>query len=142
MNAHYQKSQKEKGLFSLVFKKYFICIFTFILFSLLFTALIGILFFNSNDPTSKIDIASYVSLFISTSVSSFILSKSFKDRNALHGLIFGIMLAIITFLISIALNNDKDAIEILLSKGLMVLISFFMSILGKPKQKRKRKYNT
>lgn len=140
MNTHYQKTRKEAGTFITVLKKYLMCVVIFALLSLIFTVITGIIFFGFDDPTSKINMASYISLFLSSFLSAFLLSKKFVDKNALHGFIFGLILVVITLIVSIFVDNGKGTFENAISKALTVIICVFSAILGHPRQKRKRKF--
>lgn len=82
----------------------FFCIFSIIL-ALIFT-LIG---FNSQDPTSKIDLFGTIALLLSVFFSGFIMSKVNKEKYFIGSLILGIMILLLTTLASLLLPSNEEA---------------------------------
>jgi len=118
------------------------CLLNLIFFSalvLIFSLLSGLIFFRTNDPTSKIGISAYLSLYLSVAISSFVLAKHTGQRQILCGLTFGGLVVILTFTLSLIIYTGKMDITDLILKILTIIISVSASLLSRTNS-RKRKH--
>ena len=136
-----KKLQNSELNFKDIFKRCVIFTVIFFLISIITTAIIGAIFYNTKDPTSKIAITSLLSLYLSSFISGFILSKINKQRYFLGGLILGILLFIITFVAGIIIDS-KESFELgsIIWRLLIPVVCILGSMLG-IKKDTKHKHN-
>lgn len=125
---------------SSIFKKYVVFILIFGVMLLLISLLLGAFLFKSDNPTSKISLCAYLSLFISAFISAFIFSKSFSEKNLMHGVIFGAIISLISLIPSFFGNADADFKADFFIKLSVIIITAIASVLGAKKPKKHKKF--
>ena len=140
MQLKHKRRTNEQNDISLLYilKKslFFIPLFLLIGFALsLITALI---FFMSADPTSKIKMASIISLYGSAFICSLLFTKKLGDRNILAGFIYSLLLFILVYAVSLILNGGSGIPIKLGIIGVSLLAGFITRKKTNKRLKRKK----
>lgn len=122
--------------FSYMIKQCLVFIPVFFLTCLVVSLITGLIFFNTDDPTSRVSIASVISLYISSFICSFIVTKRVKEKTLLCSLIYSLILFFITYSVSLFLNNGNS---IIIKLGI-IGVSILAGLLTKKKTTRKIKH--
>lgn len=133
-----KRSVNSEITFLTILKKCLLNLLLFCVLIMIFSLLSGLIFFNTKDPTSKISISAYATLYLSVAVSSFVLSKYIKQKQALCGLLFGALIIILILAISLILGSEKLGIGNLISKLTIIIISTGASLLARANNHKKR----
>lgn len=122
------------SLFSIL-KKFFIFTMLFFLIFAVISVIFALIFFNTKNPVTKIDVLGAISLYISSLLSGFIIAKKSKAKKILNGIILGIVILLILFIISLC------ASKINWFKFLTPVFTFLGSLFGaKQINKKKKRY--
>ena len=124
--------------FSTLLKKCLLNLLLFCALIMIFSLLSGLIFFSTKDPTSKIGIGAYMTLYLSVAISSFVLSKQLGQKQILCGLLFGGLIIVLIFMISLILGSGKLGIGDLISKLMIIIISTGSSLLTRANNRKKR----
>lgn len=135
-----RKLFKDDSSLLTIFKRYLFFIFLFLASLIALSVIFGAIFLKTEDPTSKISLCAYLSLFISTLLSAFLLSRSLNERNLLHGLIFGVIIVLLSLFISLFTENDKKLVEGLIVSIGIIIASLLSAYIGRKRDKCKRKF--
>lgn len=114
------------------------------LFTLIFCAVSALMilifswiFYSTEDPTSKITLASLSSLYTSCFICSFVLSRINGQRNFLCGIVFGAMVVILTLLLSLAVK-DGSMKNPVLWRALIPVVTVVAALLAKKRERKPR----
>ncbi|MGM9666200.1 MAG: TIGR04086 family membrane protein [Eubacteriales bacterium] len=114
------------------------------LFTLIFCAVSALMilifswiFYSTEDPTSKITLASLCSLYSSCFICSFALSRISGQRNFLCGIVFGAMVVILTLLLSLAVK-DGTMNNPILWRALIPVVTVAAALLAKKRERKPR----
>lgn len=128
--------------FPLILKRCLFSIPFFCIISLVCVCITSLIFYNTQDPTSKIDLCGVLSLYLSTAITSILVAKKIKGNEILGGLILGIYIFIFTYLISLLIGDNEGGLMPVILRAGVILISVISSLLtkkrSKPKVRRKR----
>ena len=120
-------------------KRCLIYLLIFFTVGFLCSLFLSILFFNSEDPSSKIDIIGYISLYTSVILTALIFKKRLNSKKIVGGLMLGAMIFVFTYLISLTVGQEENGvIELLLRLGI-ILICVIISAIPKAKGKKCKK---
>ena len=111
-----------------------------LLISAVVTIIISSIFYKLPDPTSKIHIASLLSMYISALISGFILSKINKQKYLASGFILGMILFLLNFILSLVFNKDLSVYSIVW-KILIIVVCVLGSALGVKKERKSFRKN-
>lgn len=135
-----QLNDKKEITLPFLIKRCFIFVLLFFIIGFLFALFLSLLFFRSGDPTSKISLVGYISLYTSVALTTFIFKRGLKEKKLLGGLILGSMIFVFTYLISLTLGQKENgATELLLRLGI-VLICFTVCIIPKITKNKVKKF--
>ena len=105
---HKRRSNEQvDASFLFILKKSLIFIPLFFLIGLIICVISALIFFKSADPTSKIRIASLISLYGSAFICSLIFTKRIGERNILAAIVYSLLLFILVYIISLILNTGN-----------------------------------
>ena len=131
------RQQREADVpFSYLIKQCLMFIPVFFLTCLVVSLIMGLIFFNTEDPTSRVTIASIMSLYISSFICSFIVTKRVREKTLVCSLIYSLILFFITYSVSLFLNNGNSII----TKLGIIGVSILAGLLTKKKTTRKIKH--
>jgi putative membrane protein (TIGR04086 family) len=121
-------------------KNVLIFFLVFVGISIVFTLLASIVFYNLPNPTAFVDLVATASLFISSLISAFLLSKKIKEKYLLGGLFLGLIITIIIFIGSLFTDTKILSFEFLIKLLIPVftLLGAFLGIKRERKNKHKR----
>ena len=126
---------------SLSFSKLFLrCLLFVIAFALITSASILIcsaIFYNTTNPTSKIELASLISLYFSTFLSSMILTKINGEKWLFGGIILGFLIYLITLALALLIQDEPNPKNIAF-RLLIILVSIFSAFLARKREKKRR----
>lgn len=112
------------------------------LFTLIFCAVSALMilifswiFYSTEDPTSKITLASLLSLYTSCFICSFVLSRINGKRNFLCGIVFGAMIVILTLLLSLAVK-DGGMKNPVLWRALIPVVTVAAALIAKKRERK------
>ncbi len=141
-----KKKRKFKSNAELNFKNLFTrCIlFSIIYFivGLIFLLVLSWVFYNSDDPTSKIELVGLISLYSAGLITSFVQSKVNGQYYFLSGLILGLLILSVSLILSLIfpIDNAFSAIN-LIWRGLIPVICVLGGVLGAKNRNSKRKHH-
>ena len=137
MRIQHKRHSNEQGdaSFLFIFKKSLIFIPLFFLIGLILSVISALIFFKSADPTSKIRIASLISLYGSAFICSLIFTKRIGERNILAAIVYSLLLFILVYIISLILNTGNG---ILFKLGI-IAISIAAGLITRKKATKKIK---
>lgn len=126
--------------YSLFFKRAVVFLIVFLAFSALFSLIFGLIFYQGADPTSKVNIASILTLYSSVAVSAFLFSRKNGQYHFISGLMLGMLVFAIISLFSLAFGGYSE----FWVNVFIPLVASLFGILGKkrPSNKRKRRRRT
>ncbi|MBE6674881.1 MAG: TIGR04086 family membrane protein [Ruminococcaceae bacterium] len=107
----------------------------FCIISALLLLVTSLVLFNTNDPSLYLDVAGKAILFVSSLLSSFLLSKKMRQRYIPFGLSLGIMIGLLVFLVSMILKGDSTSNSQILIL-IVPAITTVGSILGIKREKK------
>ena len=113
----------------------FTCIFCAI--SAVLLLIVALIFYNTNDPSQYANVLGKATLFTSSLLCSFLLSKKIGRRYIPLGFTLGIMISLLIFLVSVFLNND-GASSTHLWLFLTPVVTVLGSVLGIKREKKQR----
>ena len=122
-----------------IFKYCFLFTLLFFAISITIITILSLFLFNTNDPTKFLSLSLRITLYFSILVCSFALSKKLQYSYIFAGLIFGCMVFVIFFIISLFSTTESSIIWMILIPA----FSIIGSILGmkrniKPHKRRHR----
>ena len=131
-------SRESLPLYKLVLRcAIFTIIFCFIsVFTIFVTSLI---LYNTTNPTSKSELGGLISLYISTFITVFIMTKINKEKWLFGGLILGGLIFALTLFLSIFIDGDV-APNNFFFRLIIFAISLISSLLGRKKERKRRNF--
>ena len=135
-----QSDSNENISFLSLLKKCIVFSVIFFLVFFLITAIIGVLFYNTENPTPKADFVGIISLFLASIICSFALSRTLNERNILSGLIMGLFVLGIILIISAIIPGSRDGNNIIVLRYFTPIICIFGSIIGMKRKNKKRRH--
>jgi putative membrane protein (TIGR04086 family) len=138
MQVKHKKRTTEQNDISLLYilKQSLIFIPLFLLLGFVLSLITALIFFKSADPTSKIKMASIISLYGSAFICSLFFTKKLGDRNVLAGFIYSLLLFIIVYAVSLILNGGSG---ILIKLGI-IGVSLIAGMITKKRVTKKIKH--
>ena len=123
--------------FKKLLKRCLIFTLIFCIVSIIVTAIISLLFFNFKDPGAKVLVASLISLYLSSFVSGFILSKVNGQKYFAGGLLLGCMTMILTFIIACFISIEATfSFTSIIWRLLIPVFCILGSLLGVRREKK------
>ena len=95
--------------------------------------------YKMKDPTSLLQICGIISLFLSVIITSYTQSKINKQYYFLSGIILGIIILVMLFVISLIISNGNITSNSILLKSLIPAFSVIGSMLGVKKERKRSK---
>ena len=136
---HKRRSNEQvDASFLFILKKSLIFIPLFFLIGLIICVISALIFFKSADPTSKIRIASLISLYGSAFICSLIFTKRIGERNILAAIVYSLLLFILVYIISLILNTGNGILFKLGIIGVSVVAGLITRKKATKKIKRKK----
>ena len=136
---HKRRSNEQvDASFLFILKKSLIFIPLFFLIGLIICVISALIFFKSADPTSKIRIASLISLYGSAFICSLIFTKRIGERNILAAIVYSLLLFILVYIISLILNTGNGILFKLGIIGVSVAAGLITRKKATKKIKRKK----
>ena len=111
----------------------------FLIVGFLFNLILSFFMYKTNDPTSLLQFGGIASLFLSTLVVSFIQSKTNQQYYLLGGIFLGIIIFVITVVVSLIISSGNISTNSLLLKSLIPAFSVIGSMLGIKKERSRKK---
>lgn len=108
-------------------KNYLIAIASFAISIVLFLIIVSLVFAYTNINDRFIDSGIFLSMALSSFISSFLLCKKIKKQGLVHGICINIICVLIIFIFSCILNN---AFVITNTLGIYIAICSLMGIVG------------
>ena len=138
MQVKHKKRTTEQNDISLLYilKQSLIFIPLFLLIGFILSLITALIFFKSEDPTSKIKMASIISLYGSAFICSLFFTKKLGDRTVLAGFIYSLLLFIIVYAVSLILNGGSG---ILIKLGI-IGVSLIAGMITKKRVTKKIKH--
>ena len=96
------------------------------------------IFFKTENPTSKIQLASLISLYLSVAVCSVVLTRINGERWLFGGLILGFMIYFSTLMLAFFIKDTPSTSSIIL-RALIPVISTFFAFLSRKRDKKHHK---
>ena len=121
--------------FKKLLKRCLIVLLASILIGILITLLFSLVFYNLPDPTSRINIASLLSMYFTVFISGFILSRVNKQKYFIGSLILGLMLFAINIILSIILKDELSTTDYIW-KLLIPVFCILGSMIGIKKERK------
>ena len=145
MHTKHKKRVSEQNDISFLYilKKCLLFIPVFCIISLFMIFLLSFIFYRTEDSKSKIDLCGILSLYLSTAITTFILTKSSPTMGLLGGSVFGAFIFIFTYLISLFFEKSDTGVQNILLRLGVILISFIVSLMMqriKCKNKKRRRH--
>ena len=134
-NKRRSNEQKDTSLMYIL-KESLIFIPLFLLIGFVLSLITALIFFKSADPTSKIKMASIISLYGSAFICSLFFTKKLGDRTVLAGFIYSLLLFIIVYAVSLILNGGSG---ILIKLGI-IGVSLIAGMITKKRVTKKIKH--
>ena len=123
--------------FKKLFKRCLIFTLIFCVISVIITAIISLLFFNFKDPGARVLTASLISLYLSSFVSGFILSKVNGQKHFIGGLLLGCSTMVLTFIIACFISFDTAfSFTSIIWRLLIPVFCVLGSLLGERREKK------
>ena len=121
-------------------KNVLIFFLVFIGISIVLTILLSLIFYNLPNPTAFVDVVGSASLFISSLISAFLLSKKTKEKCLLGGLFLGLIIVSIIFIGSLFTDTKILSLEFIIKLLIPVftVLGAFLGIKREKKIKRRR----
>ena len=115
-------------------------LFSIIFCAISFLIILGISFalYSTTNPTAKATIGGLISLYSSTFITVFIMTKVNKERWLFGGLILGGIIFLITLLLSALVDGSANA-QSIIYRAIIILISLISAFLARKKEPKKRK---
>ena len=121
--------------FKILLKRCFIFLCVFLALYVLSALIVSAIFYSSADPTSKINIASMLCIFISVFISGYIMAKINNQKLFLGGLILGFMIMLLDIVLCLIFNDISITdLPILLAIPAICILG---SMLGKKREHKK-----
>ena len=122
----------------LIFKCFLFTV-TFFLIALTVLLISSAFCYNTTDPTSKLEFIGICALYISTVISSFLMTKSNKEKWFFGGLLLGGMIFLSTLMISLPLGTTFSSRSLMLRIAIP-FVSVATAYLGRKKSPKKKKF--
>lgn len=136
-SKHKRRSNEQKDTSLMyILKESLIFIPLFLLIGFVLSLITALIFFKSADPTSKIKMASIISLYGSAFICSLFFTKKLGDRTVLAGFIYSLLLFIIVYAVSLILNGGSG---ILIKLGI-IGVSLIAGMITKKRVTKKIKH--
>lgn len=133
INHNHDKNQK----LSLIKTILTLCL-VFFIFSILFAILLSLFFYKTENPTTKIRLVAILSIYLSSFLCGIVLARINNERVFLNSLIFGTIIFLIVFILSLFVKNNQYSIYWHI---FLPIISILGSLCGKKRNKsRKRRH--
>lgn len=110
----------------------------FCLVSIFLVVLMSCMFYSSQNPTAKIPLLGYIGLYLSTFLTSFVMTRINKEKWLFGGLILGTMIFCLTLFLSIFIRDASSAGAIIY-RLLIILTSLCASFLARRRHDKKVK---
>lgn len=118
-----------------------IFVFAFMIVLSISTLISSFLFYNTTNPTSKIELAALISLYFSTFLCSLMLTRINGEKWLLGGLVLGVLIYMTTLVFAIFIKDDPNPKNIIL-RALIIAVSVFSAFISRKREKkRKIKYH-
>lgn len=138
MNLPVPISAKERLSFSKLILRCAVFAIVFCVFSLIVILTTSAIFYGTTNPTSKTKLGGIASLYLSTFITTFIMTKLNKEKWLFGGLILGGMIFAITLLLSVLINGESTSNNVLL-RIIVLAVSLFSSFLARKKEPKNKK---
>ena len=140
MQSKHKRRSNEQNDASLMYilKESLIFIPLFLLIGFVLSLITALIFFKSADPTSKIKMASIISLYGSAFICSLFFTKKLGDRNVLAGFIYSLLIFILVYAVSLIINGGSGILIKLGIIGVSVMAGFITRKRTNKKLKHKR----
>ena len=115
--------------FLYILKKCLLFIPVFCIISIIMIFLLSFIFYRTEDSKSKIDLCGILCLYFSTAITTLMLSKSSPAMGPLGGSVFGALIFIFTYLISLFFEKSDTGVQNILLRLGVILISFIVSLM-------------
>ena len=132
-----RRRENEEISFISILIKSIIHIPIFCMISLLCILLIGLIFYSMDDPTGKIDIAGYISLYLSVFINAFILSRRIGQKHMIIGLLHGAVIFLLTIFVAFFFDGSDGDLNNLALRSVIIIVSVLASLLARRKRKNK-----
>ena len=111
----------------------------FLFIGFFFNLIFSFFAYKMKDPTSLLQICGIISLFLSVLITSYTQSKINKQYYFLSGMILGIIILVMLFVISLIISNGNITSNSILLKSLIPAFSVIGSMLGVKKERKRSK---
>ena len=122
-----------------LFKRGFIFVLIFLFIGLLNSVLFSLLFYKSANPTDNLNLAGYLALYCSVTVTSILFVKGLHSRQSLGSAILGAMIFLLTYLLSIIMGQNENGVQELILRLCIILICILISVLPKFFKRKSKK---
>ena len=130
-------SQKGLSFYKLLLR----CIlFTFIfcIVSVSLVIVLSCIFYGTQNPTAKIQLLGYIGLYFSVFLTSFIMTRTNGEKWLLGGLILGAMIFLLTFFLSIFINDIPNS-NSMIFRFLIIASSSVSAFIARRRSNKNRK---
>ena len=124
--------------FKVMLYRCLVFVFVFCLINFFITLSASYFLYKTKDPTSLIDIGSSASLFTSVFLSGFLLSKLNKQRYFLSSLTLGMIILLLTLLITVCFSKNNISVTDFIWRTLIPVFCILGGAIGVKKEKRKK----
>jgi len=137
-----QVNEKTEITYLYLLKRCLLFTLIFMIIGFLCTVISGAVFYRFDDPTSMITPAGYIALYCSVIISAIFFTRGLKSRKLIGGAFFGVIIFVITYLISLIVGQKENGASELILRSLIILICIIISALpgvlkGKSKKPRR-----
>ena len=133
------RSESQSLSFLGLTKNVLIFFLVFVGISIVLTLLFSLIFYNLPNPTAFVDAVAIASLFISSLISAFLLSKKTKEKYLLGGLLLGLIITSIIFIGSLFTDTKILSLEFLI-KLLTPVFTILGAFLGIKRERKNSRY--
>ena len=134
---HYQPSNEEIGLLAITKRCALFCLIFFIM-SMLLLFILSLTFVNFADSTTYLNLIGKLTLYLSSFLCSFLLSKRIRENYIYSGILLGALITSLIFILSLMYPESTTNSVIWL---LLIPVSTLLgSLLGKKRNIKKHKH--
>lgn len=134
-----QNSKNEDFTILSLFKSCGIFLIVFAVISLISILILSFIFYSTKDPTSKIKIAALISLYFSSFVCAFMMSKKNGQMFLVGGFIFGLCIIVLTLILSLFFKSEGTMQNSIILRSIIIIPTMLGGVLGGKKKEHKRK---
>ena len=114
-------------------KSYVLFCFIFFVFAIIFSILLSLFFFRTENPTSKIRLISLVSIYFSSFICGILIARKAKEKLIVLSLVLGFILFSLLFTASLFIRNSENSIYFHL---LIPIFTVIGALIGRKREKK------